>query len=148
MLLIVQLVVEEYFVGLLPGESFSNAITLDFRLPVFLLSSVRTFYSIFGTYVQYCQRDCNSFPRGFSVMTAPLHHVLCYSLLVGEFKRPFVLLLPVKLFFHVTRFVVRLPVIYLSTLHVSLDTLCQYFERDSSSFARGHFAMTLPLRSD
>ena len=51
-------------------------------------------------------------------------------------------------FFHVIRCVVRLPVIYLSTLHVSLDTLGQYFERDSSSFAQGHFAMTLPLRSD
>ena len=133
--------------GLLPGESFSNAITLDFRLPVFLLSSVRTFYSIFGTYAQYCQRDCNSFPRGFSAMTVPLHHVLCYSLLVGDFKRTFVLILPGTSIFHVTRFVVRLPVIYLSTLHVSLDT-CQYFERDSSSFARGHFAMTPPLRSD
>ena len=134
--------------GLLRGKSFSNAITLDFRLPVCLLSSVHTFYSIFGTYVQYCQRDCNSFPRGFSAMTVPLHPVLCYSLLVGEFKRTFVLILPGKSIFHVTRFVVRLPVIYLSTLLVSLDTLCQYFERDSSSFARGHFAMTPPLRSD
>ena len=52
MLLIVQLVVEEHFVVLLPGESFSNAITVDFRLPVFLLSSGRTFYSIFNTYIQ------------------------------------------------------------------------------------------------
>ena len=81
-------------------------------------------------------------------MTVPLHYVLCYFLLVGEFKRTFVLLLPGKSFFHVIRCVVRLPVIYLSTLHVSLDTLGQYFERDSSSFAQGHFTMTLPLRSD
>ena len=148
MLLIVQLVVEEHFVGLLPCESFSNAIKLDFRLPVCLLSSVRTFYSSFDSYVQYRQRDCNSVPRGFSLMTVPLHHILCYSLLVGDFKRSFVLLLPGKSFCHATRFVVRLPVIYLSTLHVSLDTLCQYFERDSSSFPRGYFAMTLPLPSD
>ena len=49
MLLIVQLVVEEHFVVLIPGESFSNAITVDFRLPVFFLFSVRTFYSIFDT---------------------------------------------------------------------------------------------------
>ena len=78
-------------------------------------------------------------------MTVPLHYVLCYFLLVGDFKRTFVLLLPGKSFSHVIRCVVRLPVIYLSTLHVSLDSLGQYFERDSSSFARGHFAMTLPL---
>ena len=133
---------------LLPGESFSNAITFDFTMPVFPLSSVRIFYSIFDTYVQYCQRECNSFPRGFSAMTVPLHHVLCCSLLVGEFKRPFLLLLQGKSFCHVIRFVVRLPVIYLSTLHVSLDTQCQYFERDSSSFPQGHVAMTLPLPSD
>ena len=145
MLLIVQLVVQEHFVALLPGESFSNAIPLDFRLPVFLLYSVRTFYSIFDTYFQYCQRDCNSFPRGFSAMTVPLHHVLCLSLLVGKFKRTFVLLLPGKSFFHVIRFIFRLPVPYLSTLHVSLDRSCQYVEQDSSSFAPGHFAMTLPL---
>ena len=55
-------------------------------------------------------------------MTVPLYHVLCCSLLVGEFKRTFVLLLQGKSFCHVIRFVVRLPVIYLSTLHVSLDT--------------------------
>ena len=81
-------------------------------------------------------------------MTVPLHHVLCYFLLVGEFKGTVVLLLPGKSFFHVIMFVGRLPVLYLSTLHVSVDTLYQYFELDSSSFARGHFAMTLPLRSD
>ena len=122
MLLMFQLVVEEHFVVLLPGESFSTAITFDFKMPVFPLFSVRTFYSIFDTYVQYCQRDCNSLPRGFSAMTVPLHHVLCCSLLVGEFKRTFVLLLQGKLFCHVIRFVVRLPVIYLSTVHVPLDT--------------------------
>ena len=49
MLLIVQFVVQEHFVVLLPGESFSNAITVDFRLHVCLLSSACTFYSIFDT---------------------------------------------------------------------------------------------------
>ena len=122
MRLLFQLVVVENFVVLLPGESFSNAITFDVKMPVFPLSSVRTFYSIFDTDVQYCQRDGNSFPRGFSTMTVPLHHVLCCSLMVFKFKRTFVLLLQGKSFCHVIRFVVRLPVIYLSTLHVSLDT--------------------------
>ena len=72
MRLMFQLEVKEHFVVLLPGESFSNAITFDFKMPVFPLSSVGTFYSIFYTDVQYCQRDCNSFPRGFSAMTVPL----------------------------------------------------------------------------
>ena len=54
MLLIVQLVVQDHFVVLLPGESFSNAIMFDFRVPVFLQSSVRTFYRIFDRYVPYC----------------------------------------------------------------------------------------------
>ena len=89
MLLIVQLVVQEHFVVLLPGESYSNATTFDFKLPVFLLSSVCTFYSIFDSNVQYCQRDCNSFPQGFSAMTVPLRHAVCYSLLVGEFNSSF-----------------------------------------------------------
>ena len=55
MRLMFQLEVKEHFVVLLPGESFSNAITFDFKMPVFPLSSVGTFYSIFYTDVQYCQ---------------------------------------------------------------------------------------------
>ena len=74
-----QLEVKDHFVVLLPGESFSNAITFDFKLPVCLLSAVRIYYNIFDTDVQYCQRDCNSFPRRFSAMTVPLHHALCFS---------------------------------------------------------------------
>ena len=74
MRLMFQLEVEEHFVVLLPGEWLSNAITFDVKVPVFPLSSVGTFYSIFYTDVQYCQRDCNSFPRACSAMTVPLHH--------------------------------------------------------------------------
>ena len=74
MRLMPQLEVKEHFVVLLPGESFSNAITFDFKMPVCPLSSVGTFYSIFYTDVQYCQRDCNGFPWGLSAMTVSLHH--------------------------------------------------------------------------
>ena len=74
MRLMFQLEVKEHFVVLLPGESFSNAITFVFKLPVLPLSSVGTVYSIFYTDVNFCQRDCNSFPRGLSTMTVPLHH--------------------------------------------------------------------------
>ena len=71
---------------------------------------------------QCCQRDCNSFPRAFSAMTVHLHHASCYSVLPCQFKRPFFLLLPGKSFVHVIRFVVRLPVMFLSTIHVSYYT--------------------------
>ena len=74
MRLMLQLEGEEHFVVLLPGEWLSNAISFDVNLPVFPLSSVGTFYSIFYTDVQYCQRDCNSFPQAFSAMTVSLHH--------------------------------------------------------------------------
>ena len=65
MRLMVQLDVEDHFVVLLPGESFSNATSFDFTLPVCPLSSMGTVYSIVDTNDHYCQRDCNSFPLGF-----------------------------------------------------------------------------------
>ena len=70
-------------------------------------------------------------------MTVPLHHVLCYSLLVGEFKRTLVVLLPGKSFCHVIRFVVRLPIIYLSTLHVSLAHNVSILSEIPLAFLRG-----------
>ena len=44
MRLMFQLEVQEDFVVLLPGESFSDAKMCDFKLHVFHLSSVRSFY--------------------------------------------------------------------------------------------------------